>query len=336
MSTLRKYKSKGFNSEVVSEHAWRGDGLHHNYGLSYAFYEAVRSVLRDDPKARVYGLELEVPGSSYVSPAIRDKLDKLVAIRKDDGSLRDYDVEFNFPPLTAEYIRRSKILTKVRDVMMPIGGDPTCEHYYDEDDDGYDGDAIKYGIHIHSNAAWMKRHAQHFIVSFVRRNPLFFRWLSGRTGYSGYYCPDFNMGDRLAACTTDLGTIEYRMFRSTYDQRELNVWLSCIKAIEDWAHSIDDDLLPYMGNDLYGPKLTWRDESVVALEQFFAYVRATKGKYPGLRRTLKAYTADRATCATDDMYDYDRRSLYAHINSIFPARQRKVIERAQLPLPLAA
>jgi hypothetical protein len=274
-----------------------------------------------------------VPGSHDIPDKTLHELDKLAALRKEDGSLRWVDIEFNFPPLTAEYIKRAKIITKVAGIMRPYADDPS-----ERVTNSY-GDSFQYGIHIHSNRGWMEERAAQTIVSFIRSNAAFFRWISGRRGYSAYVHPFTELDDRFAACLTYKNTIEYRMFRSTYDQREVNVWLSCIQALEDWAHSLPESVLPETRSGMYSwqRELVFPDSTAVALSKFFDFVRTSKGKYPGLKRAINWYEKQSNLYGNraDSGRDYDEYSLYSVIDSIIPVRQRKVIERAQLPLPLA-
>jgi hypothetical protein len=348
MSTIKRFKGFGFRLKDIkyasSGHSGCSDGCecdddggntnaHHSYVVCGQFENAVGNMIRNDPKARVYGIELEVPGSGTVPEDALRKLDKLGALRKEDGSLRYIDIEFNFPPLTAEYIKRAKIVTKVAGVMLQHADDPTHGAA-----DSY-GDSYSYGIHIHSNRGWMEERAAQTIVSFIRSNAAFFRWLSGRRGYSAYVSPHTLLDDRYAACLTYKNTIEYRMFRSTYDQREVNVWLSCIQAIEDWAHSLPETVLPELRGGTYSwqRELVFPEPAAVRIGKFFDFVRTSKGKYPGLKRAINWFEkqSDLYGSRADAGRTYDEFSLYSVIDSISPIRQRKVIERAQLPLPLA-
>lgn len=348
MSTIKKFKGFGFRVKDIKRATRSHEGCshgcdcnedgddtnaHHDYEVCDQFDDAVQKMIRNNPKARVYGIELEVPGTHDLPDKAMRELDKLAALRKGDGSLRYIDIEFNFPPLTAEYIKRAKIITKVAGVMLNHAEDPT-----DRQTNSY-GEFYEYGIHIHSNRGWMKEPAAQTIVSFIRNNPAFFRWLSGRRGYSAYSSPFTELDDRMAACLTYKNTIEYRMFRSTYDQREVNVWLSCIQALEDWAHSLPESVLPELRGGMYSwqRELVFPEPAAVRIGKFFDFVRTSKGKYPGLKRAINWFEKQSVLYGNraDTSRTYDEFSLYSVIDSIIPIRQRKVIERAQLPLPLA-
>lgn len=340
MSSIRTFKKHGFNAKEILRRKlmYRNEyatGLEHDGPTQDAFGDAVRSLLHEDSRARLYGIELEVPGDYSISTSALRKLDALGALRKGDGSLRDCDVEFNFPPLTAEYIKRAKILTKVESVMASECGSPTGNTSFDdEDDEGI----VNYGIHIHSNMGWMNMQAAKLVVGIIRDNATFFRWLSGRNGYSPYSSAWGHFDHRYAACLTGRGTIEYRMFRSTYDQRELNVWLDVITALEDWAHSLPEESLPVDVVSSWSPRsapVSLPVPDAVTLRRFFEFVKSNKKKYRLADRAIDKYNLDSVTSGFHyNSGDYNRYSLYASIDTVYPARKRKVIERAQLPLPI--
>lgn len=341
---LRAFKKAGFKKSAIAQHlnsnsrtTFHDDDLdygnnYHDWAAGDVWYGAVNTLLRADPTARVYGIELELPCEGSLRMKDIEALDKTCAIRKSDGSLRGSDIEFNFPPLTAKYLKRAKLVDHIGSIMSKYAYD---EDYYDDDDD------VEYGVHIHSNRGWMDPNAALFIVNFIRTSPLLCKWISGRDGYSsyGYGLDPYH---RYAACFTHKNTIEYRIFRSTTDQREVNVWLDFIMAVEDWAHTLPN--LPGATESAWG-YLTMENTSGIAGEQeFIAYVMSNKRKYSVLARALAVYLKHKAsTSSYSAIYnvwsDYDVTSLYAVLWSILPKkRERKVKSDAQLhlPLPVAA
>lgn len=133
-----------------------------------------------------------------------------------------------------------------------------------------------------------------YIVScFVRSNPTFFRWVSGRYGYSPYLDSHCNFTGKAATCwQPGLGTLEWRIFRSTYNQRLVNVWLDIVQAVEDWAESVANSgavsYVPTLARPLQcseGTSIHGYD----GLQAFFAFVNQSRRRYGTVKRAIKKY-----------------------------------------------
>ena len=318
---------------VDPHHDDGGDGTYH-----CAWQDAVEFAMRNN-KARVYGIELEVPYSCNGRRSVDWRgLHALRALRTSDGSLRCDDIEFNFPPLTAAAIKRGRIIDRTLEALNRATHEPHDYQYN------------TYGIHIHSNIQWMKPKTPYIVSHLVRDNDRFFKWVAGRVGYSSYGSATDHFTGKYATCLQPCRhTLEWRIFRSTYNQRLVNVWLDLIRAVEDWAE------LP-ITQDAYGVTGTGGATEIVRtpvdpLARFFSFVSANRRKYGTVSRIIDAYDKSKNYTVylierdLDDDYDdgEDADSTYVltnsledHLHTVYPERRPRPARGGTNAVPAAA
>lgn len=321
--TIRDYKrhygldpssmTKCIFEDYEEAYDWLEEGddvASHHTAYSRRLFEAgVRRAILDNPTARLYGLEVEVPGPRRgVRTHEADTLDRLGAVRKTDGSLSEYDIEFVFPPLTASYIKRARLINRLVEALPD---------YREPHDDNV------FGVHIHSNIGAMREEVVPLVIGTVRDNCQFFRYVAGRTGYSAYGYADRDLYTRYAACISGtIGTIEYRMFRSTADQRELDLWMDVIVALEDWAHSVPTAILPKQ-TEATGSIYQSSVPDIYNIDRFRAFVSANKRKYRNVERVFRAYTKAVERYPGYHHYAGGSYFMYHDIDEILPPRKKR-------------
>jgi len=334
MATFRIF-SKALSRELRRSSVRMSDGTdtygpHHSEIVEDAWTKAVASVMNGN-KARVYGIELEVPTSRGLLTTQLAALDRLRAGRVEDRSLNSgSDIEFRFPPLSVDAIKRMRLIDRTRKIL----GSRTWEPELDEHN--------TYGIHIHSNIAWMKELTPYIVSYLVRSNSLFFQWVSGRLGYSRYEEPASYFYSKMATCVQlGLGTLEWRIFRSTYNQELVNLWLDLIRAVEDWAEQQSPSHI-YATDVDTDTVMLHTPPNVLTLESFFQFVLSNKRRYQKVARLVAVWKGLHVYWEwyeDDDGEDRKRLSsvLEDYLHLIYQTKQpRPKKDTSDASLPLAA